>query len=61
MTLSLTASVVHAVNPDGTLARIANWDKMTEAEQRNTMRIIGQRNRKRLAKLQECQQAPAGP
>jgi hypothetical protein len=41
------------VNVDGTLSRISNWDKMAEIEQRNTWRIIGKRNKERLAILRE--------
>ncbi len=41
------------VNADGTLSRISNWDKMAEIEQRNTWRIIGKRNKERLAVLRE--------
>jgi hypothetical protein len=40
------------VNSDGTMSRIANWDKMTEAEQRNTMRLIAKRNKIRMNTLQ---------
>lgn len=32
------------VNQDGSLSRIANWEQMTEFEQKNTLRIIGKRN-----------------
>ncbi|RAO64053.1 uncharacterized protein BHQ10_000065 [Talaromyces amestolkiae] len=39
------------VNQDGTMSRISNWDKMTEIEQKNTMRIIGKRNKQRLEAL----------
>ncbi|KAJ9192156.1 hypothetical protein DTO021D3_5543 [Paecilomyces variotii] len=35
------------VNRDGTLSRIANWDKMTEIEKKNTVRILGKRNQLR--------------
>lgn len=41
------------VNQDGTLSRISNWDKMTEGEQKNTMRIIGKRNKQRLDALKQ--------
>ncbi|KAJ3800117.1 hypothetical protein GGU11DRAFT_774298, partial [Lentinula aff. detonsa] len=37
------------VNSDGTLSRIANWSNMTEAEQERTLRVLGSRNRLRLA------------
>lgn len=39
------------VNVDGTLSRISNWEKMTELEQKNTLRIIGKRNKQRLEAL----------
>ncbi|KAK7711232.1 hypothetical protein SLS57_008147 [Botryosphaeria dothidea] len=39
------------VNQDGSLSRIANWNKMAEIEQKNTLRIIGKRNKDRLAAL----------
>ena len=29
------------VNKDGTLSRIANWNKMAEIEKKNTLRILG--------------------
>ena len=39
------------VNQDGTLSRISNWDNMSEIEQKNTIRIIGKRNKQRLEAL----------
>lgn len=39
------------VNTDGSLSRIANWDRMAEIEKTNTLRIIGKRNKERLAAL----------
>jgi predicted Fe-S protein YdhL (DUF1289 family) len=33
------------------MSRIANWDKMAEIEKKNTLRIIGKRNKDRLAAL----------
>lgn len=39
------------VNTDGTLARISNWAQMTEIERKNTLRILGKRNKERMAKL----------
>ncbi|KAL0257692.1 hypothetical protein SLS55_006855 [Diplodia seriata] len=39
------------VNSDGSLSRIANWERMAEIERRNTLRVIGKRNRERLARL----------
>ncbi len=39
------------VNKDGSLSRIANWDKMAEIERQNTLRILGKRNQLRLGDL----------
>ncbi|KAI1434982.1 hypothetical protein GGR50DRAFT_694639 [Xylaria sp. CBS 124048] len=39
------------VNKDGTLSRVQNWDKMEEFEREATLRIIGKRNKVRLAAL----------
>ncbi|GLB44584.1 putative DNA-dependent RNA polymerase catalyzes the transcription of DNA into RNA using the four ribonucleoside triphosphates as substrates [Lyophyllum shimeji] len=39
------------VNSDGTLSRIANWEKMTDAEKATTLRVVAARNQKRLAEL----------
>lgn len=39
------------VNHDGTMSRIGNWAEMSEAERKNTLRILGRRNQQRLAKL----------
>lgn len=39
------------VNKDGSLSRIANWDKMAEIERQNTLRILGKRNQLRLDSL----------
>jgi hypothetical protein len=39
------------VNKDGTLSRIANWDKMADIEKQNTLRILGKRNQLRLGEL----------
>ena len=36
------------VNQDGTLSRISNWETMGEMEKKNTIRIIGKRNKQRL-------------
>ncbi|KAL5334430.1 hypothetical protein BJX70DRAFT_402565 [Aspergillus crustosus] len=46
------------VNVDGTLSRIGNWAQMTEIEQKNTLRILGKRNRERMARL-KAEQAEA--
>lgn len=54
---STTVSLDHlgpiVVNQDGTMSRISNWDKMTEMEQKNTLRIIGKRNKQRLEALKK--------
>lgn len=39
------------VNTDGTLSRIANWDAMAEIEKKNTLRVLGKRNKQRLEAL----------
>lgn len=39
------------VNVDGTMSRISNWDQMAEIERKNTLRIIGKRNKQRLEAL----------
>jgi len=39
------------VNVDGTLARISNWEQMTDGEKQGTLRIIGKRNKQRLEAL----------
>lgn len=39
------------VNVDGTLSRISNWDAMSEIEQKNTLRVLGKRNKQRLEAL----------
>ncbi|RWA06764.1 hypothetical protein EKO27_g8341 [Xylaria grammica] len=45
------------VNEDGTLSRIANWEKMADIERENTLRILGKRNQMRLAKLRAAESA----
>ncbi|OJJ44806.1 hypothetical protein ASPZODRAFT_134944 [Penicilliopsis zonata CBS 506.65] len=45
------------VNQDGTLSRISNWEQMTEIERRNTLRVLGKRNKQRLAALKEAEAA----
>jgi len=42
------------VNTDGTLSRIANWNKMTEVEQQHTQRVIAARNKQRIAALNDA-------
>ena len=41
------------VNKDGTLSRIANWDKMADIERQNTLRILGKRNQLRVGNLRD--------
>ena len=45
------------VNADGTMRRITNWDTLTEAEKANTMRVVGERNSRRLEILKAKSQA----
>ncbi|KAL1754033.1 hypothetical protein FB107DRAFT_216511 [Schizophyllum commune] len=42
------------VNSDGTLSRIANWAEMTEAEKKNTLRVLSKRNQLRLVNAKEA-------
>jgi hypothetical protein len=44
------------VHEDGTMSRIANWAEMAEIEQQNALRILGRRNKARLAALRAKQQ-----
>ena len=53
-TVSLDHLGPMVVNVDGTMSRISNWDKMAEIEKKNTLRIIGKRNKERLAALKEA-------
>jgi hypothetical protein len=39
------------VNQDGTMSRISNWDQMTQIEKKNTLRVLGKRNKQRLEAL----------
>ncbi|KAH8906943.1 hypothetical protein BR93DRAFT_937869 [Coniochaeta sp. PMI_546] len=39
------------VNEDGTMSRIANWAEMSDIEKRNTLRVLGARNKLRLGAL----------
>ena len=41
------------VKADGTMSRIANWGEMSEIERRNTVRVLGKRNKLRLEALRE--------
>ncbi|KAL1965128.1 hypothetical protein VTN77DRAFT_6041 [Rasamsonia byssochlamydoides] len=50
-TISLDHLGPVVVNQDGTMSRIANWDKMTDIEKRNTLRVLGKRNRERMEAL----------
>lgn len=45
------------VNKDGTISRIGNWQQMTELEQKNTLRIVGKRNKQRLDALKTAEGA----
>jgi hypothetical protein len=45
------------VNVDGSLSRIGNWEQMAEIERKNTLRIIGKRNKQRLEKLRAAEAA----
>lgn len=47
------------VNVDGTLSRIGNWEQMTEIERKNTLRVLGKRNKERLEKLRAAEAAEA--
>ena len=55
---STTVSLDHlgpmVVNVDGSMSRISNWDKMAEIEKKNTLRIIGKRNKSRLEALKKA-------
>jgi hypothetical protein len=53
-TVSLDHLGPMVVNVDGSLARISNWDKMAEIEKKATLRIIGKRNKERLAALKKA-------
>ncbi|KAH9913919.1 uncharacterized protein B0H18DRAFT_887635 [Fomitopsis serialis] len=44
------------VNSDGTLSRIANWPNMTEAERKRTVRVLGARNKLRIADQEKKEQ-----
>lgn len=41
------------VNVDGTMSRISNWQEMSEIEKKNTLRILGKRNKSRLEALKK--------
>ncbi|KZP02237.1 hypothetical protein FIBSPDRAFT_99110 [Athelia psychrophila] len=48
------------INLDGTVARISNWDAMSEAERLNTLRVLGRRNRGRVEELAKAQGVDSG-
>jgi hypothetical protein len=52
---SATAKLDHlgpmVVNVDGSLSRISNWEHLADIEKKNTLRIIGKRNKDRLDAL----------
>ncbi|CEL02503.1 hypothetical protein ASPCAL03672 [Aspergillus calidoustus] len=48
------------VNADGTLSRISNWAQMTEIERRNTLRVLGKRNKERMDALKANQEEEGG-
>lgn len=50
-TVSLDHLGPMVVNVDGTLSRIGNWEQMTEIERKNTLRVLGKRNKQRLDAL----------
>ena len=50
-TVKLDALGPLVVNRDGTVARVSNWQQMTEAERETTLRILGKRNKQRLEAL----------
>jgi hypothetical protein len=54
-TVSLDHLGPMVVNVDGTVSRISNWDAMAEIEKKATLRIIGKRNKQRLAALKEAE------
>lgn len=48
------------VNQDGSLSRITNWGQMTEIEKKNTLRVLGKRNKLRLDAVKAAGGAPGG-
>lgn len=48
------------INKDGTTARIKNWQTMTADEKARTLRIVGARNRKRIAQLKATEASDDG-
>ncbi len=59
-TVKLGALGPLVVNQDGTMSRISNWAEMTDIERQNTLRILGKRNKLRLATLRESQNGGDG-
>ena len=53
-TVSLDHLGPMVVNVDGSMSRISNWDKMAEIEKKNTLRIIGKRNKSRMEALKKA-------
>ncbi|KAH7335471.1 hypothetical protein B0J17DRAFT_719997 [Rhizoctonia solani] len=49
------------VNSDGTLSRIANWQEMTPAEQKNTIRVLSKRNQLRTSTFAQAQATSGTP
>jgi len=49
------------INSDGTISRIANWNDMTSQEQERTMRVLGARNKLRLANEEKKLKEQATP
>lgn len=45
------------VGTDGSLSRIANYEKMSEIEKKNTLRIISKRNNERLEALKSLRES----
>lgn len=52
-TVKLDALGPLVVNEDGTMSRISNWTEMAEIEKKNTLRILGKRNKQRLEALKK--------
>ncbi|KAE8211035.1 hypothetical protein CF327_g5164 [Tilletia walkeri] len=48
------------VNTDGTLSRIHNWSSMTESERERTLRVLGKRNKIRMADLRAMEEGGSG-
>ncbi|PYH97569.1 hypothetical protein BO71DRAFT_395997 [Aspergillus ellipticus CBS 707.79] len=48
------------VNQDGSLSRISNWEQMTEIERKNTLRVLGKRNKQRMEALKKSEAEAEG-